>query len=58
MRATALRRNGWVIVAALVSLALTVQPFRDSDVWWHLAVGHYIVAHGIPAAAAYTSSGR
>ncbi|MDQ6856472.1 MAG: hypothetical protein M3Z57_05305 [Candidatus Dormibacteraeota bacterium] len=43
------RRNTWVIGAAVVSLVLTVQPFRDSDVWWHLAIGHYIVAHGIPA---------
>lgn len=43
------RRNGWVIGAAMLSLVLTVQPFRDSDVWWHLAMGHYIVAHGIPA---------
>ncbi len=44
-----LRRNGWVVGAAVLSLALTVQPFRDSDVWWHLAVGRYILAHGIPA---------
>lgn len=44
-----LRRNGWVICAAILSLVLTVQPFRDSDVWWHLAMGHYIIAHGIPA---------
>jgi len=43
------RRNGWMIGAAMLSLVLTVQPFRDSDVWWHLAMGHYIVAHGIPA---------
>ncbi len=46
---SAVRRNGWVIAAAIVSLVLTVQPFRDSDVWWHLAIGHYIIAHGIPA---------
>ena len=46
---SALRRNAWVLGAALVSLVLTVQPFRDSDVWWHLAMGHYILAHGIPA---------
>jgi hypothetical protein len=43
------RRNGWMIGAALLSLVLTVQPFRDSDVWWHIAMGHYIIAHGIPA---------
>lgn len=44
-----LRRNVWVVGAAILSLVLTVQPFRDSDVWWHLAIGHYILAHGIPA---------
>ncbi len=44
-----LRRNAWVIGAAVLSLVLTVQPFRDSDVWWHLAVGRHILAHGIPA---------
>jgi hypothetical protein len=48
MRAT-LTRNAWVIGAAVLSLVLTVQPFRDSDVWWHLAIGHYILAHGIPS---------
>jgi hypothetical protein len=49
MTTAMLRRNAWVIAAAVGSLVLTVQPFRDSDVWWHLAMGNYIVAHGIPA---------
>jgi hypothetical protein len=49
MSAAMLRRNGWVLAAALASLVFTVQPFRDSDVWWHLAIGHYILVHGIPA---------
>jgi hypothetical protein len=49
MSMTVVRRNAWVIGAAVLSLVLTVQPFRDSDVWWHLAIGHYIAAHGIPA---------
>jgi hypothetical protein len=44
-----LRRNAWPLGAAVLSLVLTVQPFRDTDVWWHLAIGHYIAAHGIPA---------
>lgn len=47
--ATAIRRNAWVVTAAVLSLVVTVQQFRDSDVWWHLAMGRYIVAHGIPA---------
>ena len=45
----ALRRSGWMVGAWILSLVVTVQPLRDSDVWWHLAIGHYIVAHGIPA---------
>jgi hypothetical protein len=48
MTRAVIRRNGWVLAAAVASLAFTVQPFRDSDVWWHLAIGHYILAHGIP----------
>ncbi len=39
----------WVAGAALLMLSITVQPLRDSDVWWHLALGRLIVAHGIPA---------
>ncbi len=49
MSVATVRRNAWVIGAAVLSLVLTVQPFRDSDVWWHLAIGRYILAHGIPA---------
>ena len=49
-----LKRNGWVIGAAVLSLVLTVQPLRDSDVWWHLAMGHYITAHGIPGAEPFS----
>ncbi len=49
-----IRRNAWVVGAAVLSLVLTVQPFRDSDVWWHLAIGHYIAAHGIPAAEPFS----
>ena len=42
-------RLWWVASAAVLLLAITVQPFRDSDVWWHLAVGRLITTHGIPA---------
>ena len=49
MTRSVLRRNAWVLGAAVLSLVITVQPFRDSDVWWHLAIGHYILAHGIPS---------
>ncbi|MBJ7609953.1 MAG: hypothetical protein JF887_11080, partial [Candidatus Dormibacteraeota bacterium] len=47
-------RISWLMAAALLSLVLTVQPFRDSDVWWHLAMGHYIIAHGIPTAEPFS----
>ena len=49
MSLAAVRRNAWVIGAGVLSLVLTVQPFRDSDVWWHIAVGRHIIAQGIPA---------
>lgn len=42
-------RVWWVAGAAVLLLAITVQPFRDPDVWWHLALGRYIVEHGISA---------
>ena len=35
--------------AAIVVLVLTVQPFSDTDVWWHLALGRLITTSGIPA---------
>lgn len=41
--------RAWPLAAAVVTLALTVQPLRDSDVWWHLAIGRRIIATGIPA---------
>jgi hypothetical protein len=49
-----MRGNRWVLCAAVLSMVLTVQPFRDSDVWWHLAVGRYTLAHGIPAAEPFS----
>jgi hypothetical protein len=48
-RAQRLARFGWVAGAAILMLAVAVQPFRDTDVWWHLALGRLITAHGIPA---------
>jgi hypothetical protein len=47
-RATA-RRIAWIAGAAIVVLVLTVQPFGDTDVWWHLALGRLITTSGIPA---------
>ena len=29
-------------------------PFLDTDLWWHLANGRYILAHGIPSQDAYS----
>ena len=39
----------WVVGAAALSLVVTVQSFRDPDVWWHLGVGRLITASGIPS---------
>jgi hypothetical protein len=50
-------RWAWLLGAAGVSLALTVQALRDPDVWWHLAAGDLIRAHGIPAQEPFTFLG-
>lgn len=42
-------RWAWILGAAAVLLAFTVQQLRDPDVWWHLALGDLIRAHGIPS---------
>mgnify|MGYP007135462285 CR=1 FL=1 len=47
-RRAQLVRACWIAGAALLMLAVTVQPFRDTDVWWHLAMGQFITLHGIP----------
>ncbi|MFN2592826.1 MAG: hypothetical protein ABR532_08345 [Candidatus Dormibacteria bacterium] len=44
----------WLAAAAMLSLLLTVQVFRDPDVWWHLALGRYITDHGIPSAEPFS----
>lgn len=38
----------WLAGAAGATLVLTVRDLLDPDVWWHLAVGRLIAAHGIP----------
>lgn len=50
-------RWAWILGAAGVSLLLTVQALRDPDVWWHLAVGNLIRAHGIPSQEPFTFLG-
>jgi hypothetical protein len=42
-------RVAWIAAAAIVVLVLTVQPFSNTDVWWHLALGRLITTSGIPA---------
>jgi len=42
-------RIAWIAAAAIIVLVLTVQPFSNSDVWWHLALGRLITTSGIPA---------
>jgi hypothetical protein len=47
-RATA-GRIAWIAGAAIVVLVLAVQPFSDTEAWWHLALGRLITTSGIPA---------
>jgi hypothetical protein len=48
-RAAHASRLAWVGAAAIVVLVLAVQPFRNTDVWWNLALGRLITSSGIPA---------
>src|SRR5258708_3891014 len=42
-------RPAWIAGAATLLLVVCVQPLRDTDVWWPLALGRYITVHGIPS---------
>jgi hypothetical protein len=48
-RAMHATRLAWIGAAAIVVLVLAVQPFRNTDVWWNLALGRLIATSGIPA---------
>ncbi len=48
-RATLAGRIAWIAAAGIVVLVMSVQPFRDTGVWWHLALGRLITTSGIPA---------
>jgi len=48
-RASHAGRLAWIGAAAIVVLVLAVQPFRNTDVWWNLALGRLITTSGIPA---------
>ena len=48
-RRASANRIAWIAAAAIVVLVLTVQPFSNTDVWWHLALGRLITTAGIPA---------
>jgi hypothetical protein len=48
-RAMHATRPAWIGAAAIVVLVLAVQPFRNTDVWWNLALGRLITTSGIPA---------
>jgi hypothetical protein len=50
-------RWAWLLGAAGLSLVFTVRPLRDPDVWWHLATGNLIRAHGIPGSDPFTFLG-
>jgi hypothetical protein len=53
-RAFSNARIAWIAAAAIVVLVLSVQPFRDTDVWWHLALGRLITTSGIPGSEPFS----
>lgn len=43
-----------VVFAALGRAGDPTHPFIDTDLWWHLANGRYILAHGVPSTDVYS----
>jgi len=43
-----------VIFAFVARVGDPTHPFLDTDLWWHLANGRYILAHGIPSQDVYS----
>ena len=56
-RGSTAARLPWLAGAGLVLCSVTTFPFRDPDVWWHLAVGRLIVSHGIPSSEPFSFAG-
>jgi hypothetical protein len=50
-------RWAWILGGAAITLPFTVQALRDPDIWWHLALGNLIRAHGIPGHEPFTFLG-
>jgi hypothetical protein len=46
MRSLTIERTSFFILIALL-FALAFRPLADTDMWWHLAGGDYILNHGI-----------
>jgi hypothetical protein len=38
----------WLAGAAVLGVFATMQTMRDTDTWWHIALGREILAHGFP----------
>ncbi|MFN2462332.1 MAG: hypothetical protein ABR573_00330 [Candidatus Dormibacteria bacterium] len=43
-----------VVFASLARPGDPVHPFIDTDLWWHLANGRYILGHGVPVHDIYS----
>ena len=43
-----LPRWGFPVIVFLAALAWALRPIWDIDIWWHLALGRHILAHGLP----------
>jgi hypothetical protein len=43
-----------VFAMVLFFFVASAQPLIDTDLWWHLANGRYILAHGVPGTDVYS----
>lgn len=42
------RKTYWIVSTFFITLLITTQTWRDTDVFWHLALGQQILQHGFP----------
>jgi hypothetical protein len=43
-----------VFLGAVFVMSTRIRPLFDPDLWWHLANGRYILAHGVPQTDVYS----
>ena len=48
----------WPLVAAALAGWVVAFPLTNTDIWWHLAAGRHLVAHGLPVTDPFSLSAR